>query len=39
MGGIYMKHLNPYIGFNGTCREAMTFYKDCLGAELTMQTI
>lgn len=34
-----MKHLNPYIGFDGNCREAMTFYKDCLGGELTMQTV
>jgi PhnB protein len=25
--------------FNGTCREAMTFYKDCLGGELTWMTV
>jgi PhnB protein len=25
---------NVYITFNGNCREAMTFYKDCLGGEL-----
>ncbi|TNE65104.1 MAG: VOC family protein [Alphaproteobacteria bacterium] len=24
--------LNPYIGFNGNCAEAMTFYADILGA-------
>ena len=26
-----MATVNPYIGFNGRCREAMTFYKACLG--------
>lgn len=31
--------LNPYLTFEGNCREAMTFYKDCLGGELTMQTV
>ena len=25
--------LSPYLAFNGTCEEAMTFYKDCLGGE------
>ena len=25
--------LNPYLAFNGTCEEAMTFYRDCLGGE------
>jgi PhnB protein len=29
-----MKTVTPYLMFNGTCREAMTFYKECLGAEL-----
>ncbi len=33
-----MAQLSPYIGFNGNCREAMTFYKDCLGGDLTFQT-
>ena len=28
-----------YLTFNGNCREAMTFYKECLGGELTFQTI
>lgn len=32
-------HINPYLTFNGNCREAMTFYKDCLGGELIMQTV
>jgi PhnB protein len=30
--------VNPYLAFNGKCREAMTFYKEALGGELTMQT-
>ena len=28
-----------YLTFSGNCREAMTFYKECLGGELTFQTI
>ncbi len=34
-----MAQINAYIGFNGACREAMTFYKECLNAELDLQTI
>jgi PhnB protein len=34
-----MTHINSYLTFNGNCREAMTFYKKCLGGELTLQTI
>ena len=34
-----MTQMNAYITFNGNCREAMTFYKDCLGGELVMQTV
>jgi len=35
-----MAQINAYLTFNGNCREAMTFYKECLGAELSMmQTI
>ncbi|MCC2545924.1 VOC family protein [Hymenobacter sp. BT175] len=30
--------LTPYLTFNGTCREAMTFYQQCLGGELMVQT-
>ncbi|TDB98224.1 VOC family protein [Actinomadura sp. 7K534] len=30
--------LNPYISFNGDAREALEFYKDVLGGELTMHT-
>jgi len=29
--------LNPYIFFNGDCAEAMDFYKNAFGGELTMQ--
>ncbi len=31
--------INTYLTFNGNCREAMTFYKECLGGELILQTI
>lgn len=34
-----MTQINPYLGFNGKCREAMTYYQQCLGGELTLQTI
>jgi len=34
-----MGQINAYLTFNGNCREAMEFYKDCLGGELNMQTI
>ncbi len=34
-----MAHIDAYMRFNGNCREAMTFYQECLGGELTMQTV
>ncbi|HWJ90877.1 MAG TPA: VOC family protein [Flavisolibacter sp.] len=34
-----MAQINAYINFNGDCREAMNFYKDCLGGTLTLQTV
>lgn len=34
-----MKQINSYLTFSGNCREAMTFYKECLGGELSLQTI
>jgi PhnB protein len=35
-----MAKLNPFLRFNdGKCREAMNFYKECFGGELTFQTI
>lgn len=36
---IIMSPLNPYLGFNGNCREAMNFYQSCFGGELEIQTI
>jgi PhnB protein len=29
-----VKSLTPYLHFNGTCRAAMAFYRDCFGGEL-----
>lgn len=26
--------LNPYLNFDGTCREAMEFYQSCIGGEI-----
>lgn len=34
-----MKNIHPYLTFSGNCREAMTFYNECLGGELKLQTI
>ena len=34
-----MTQINAYLNFDGNCREAMTFYKDCLGGELNLQTV
>lgn len=34
-----MANINSYLTFSGNCREAMTFYKECLGGELTLQTV
>jgi PhnB protein len=33
-----MARLHPYLQFDGNCREAMDFYKECLGGELWLQT-
>ena len=30
--------LNPYLNFNGTTREAMTFYQQVLGGDLAINT-
>jgi PhnB protein len=32
-----MKQLTPYLHFNGNCREAMTFYSDCFGGDLSIR--
>lgn len=29
-------HLTPFLLFDGNCAEAMQFYKDCFGGELTL---
>jgi PhnB protein len=34
-----MTRIKSYLTFNGNCREAMTFYSECLGGELSLQTI
>lgn len=34
-----MAQLNPYLVFKGNCREAMSFYKDCFGGKLDIQTV
>jgi PhnB protein len=33
-----MKAFNPYLIFNGNCRQAMEFYAKSLGADLQLQT-
>jgi PhnB protein len=34
-----MNALVPYLNFDGNCRDAMTFYKTCLGADLHLITL
>ena len=34
-----MTQLNPYLNFNGQCREALTFYQECLDGDLEFQKI
>ena len=34
-----MTQINAYLIFNGNCREAMTFYHNCLGGELLLQAV
>jgi PhnB protein len=34
-----MTQIYAYLTFGGNCREAMTFYKECLGGELYFQTV
>lgn len=36
---IRMKKITPYLSFNGQCRDAMEFYRECLGGELHLQTV
>jgi PhnB protein len=32
-------HISPYLHLAGKCHEAMNFYKECFGGELTLQTV
>ncbi len=34
-----MTQIISYLTFNGSCREAMSFYQSCLGGELSFQTV
>src|SRR5579863_5103506 len=34
-----MSHLNPYLNFNGQCRDALTFYQECLEGNLELQKV
>ncbi|MCF2489465.1 VOC family protein [Dyadobacter sp. CY347] len=31
--------ISPYLTFNGNCKEAMHYYKECFGGKLTLETI
>jgi PhnB protein len=33
-----MKEITTYLVFDGNCRQAMEFYKNCLGAELSIMS-
>jgi PhnB protein len=35
---MHTSKLNPYLMFNGNCKDAMEFYKSCFGGTLTMIT-
>jgi len=34
-----MARITPYLYFDGNCRDAMNFYRECLGGELYVQTV
>jgi len=34
-----MATLNPYLTFSGNCKEAMSYYKECIGGELTLMPV
>ncbi len=34
-----MAQIQAYLHFKGNCRQAMTFYKECLGGELKIQMV
>lgn len=35
---MFPAHLSPYLVFDGDCRQAMEFYRTCMGGTLTLQT-
>jgi PhnB protein len=34
-----LSRITAYLAFNGNCREAMQFYKECLGGRLLLQSM
>lgn len=34
-----MTTINPYLHFGGECRQALSFYHECLGGDLKLQTV
>lgn len=34
-----MNKIITFLTFNGNCREAMSFYRDCLGGDLVLQSV
>jgi PhnB protein len=34
-----MTQLNPYLNFNGQCRDALTFYQQCFDGQLELQKV
>ena len=34
-----MTQLNPYLNFNGQCRDALTFYQECFDGNLELQKV
>ncbi|MFB9295823.1 VOC family protein [Persicitalea jodogahamensis] len=34
-----MTKIIPYLTFNGNCREAMNFYRECVGGKLDLTTV
>lgn len=34
-----MSHIIAHLTFNGNCRQAMQFYRDCLGGDLQLQEL
>jgi PhnB protein len=36
---VSMAQMHPYLQFNGNAREAFTFYHECFGGELNIQTV